>query len=233
MKTCFLIRQPKLAVVYVYVMNNPKFHQAAVRFVESYRKHAPGLDHETVVACTLGRPNAASERLFSGLPSVRFFVHNNAGYDIGAFQAVVKDLDCDLMICLGAGVYFRQDGWLRRILEAWQKHGVALYGAMGNGGNARVSALPHIRTVAFWLPPDLLRAYPIKVERPEQRYPFEHGPQSLSQWVWKVGLECWMVAQSGEYRLAQWNSLRNGFQRGNQSELLMGDRLCDPPFGPG
>jgi hypothetical protein len=113
---------------------------------------------------------------------------------------------------------------------AFQKHGNALYGSMGNAGDASVKVFPHIRTTGFWLSPTLFNAYPTVINKPEQRYPFEHGPNCLTEWVKSQGLKALIATWSGEYETGQWDSIPNGFHRGDQSALLTGDRVTDPPY---
>lgn len=167
------------------------------------------------------------ESVFEGL-HYQTIQHDNTGWDIGAFQKAARSVPCDLMVFLGSSAYIRVEGWLKRMVEAYQLHGNAQYGATGNRGNGPVH--PHIRTTGFWMEPDLMNAYPVRVVRPEQRYPFEHGSGCFTDWVTSLGLESWVVSTTGEYLWPDWDLFPNGYHRGDQSTMLVGDRLTAPPF---
>lgn len=223
----------KLAIVYVYAgAAGRNYEDYAYRFVSDYHRFPPGLPHESVIVLNGSSPSSELSCLFSGLPKVRFLTHDNSGYDIGAFQLAARVVPCDVIVFFGASTYFNRPGWLLRMAAAFQLHGPALYGAMGNRGDIPVRVWPHIRTTAFWMEPSLMNQYPHKVQRPEERHPFEHGPHCFTNWVTKQGLKSWVVTWNRELLWADWDSDPNGFQRGNQSSILAGDHICEPPYYP-
>lgn len=172
----------------------------ARRFVESYMTNPPGeTDHEIHVAINGGVDIGDWCRdLFKPLP-VRFFKHNNYGKDIGAYQVAADMIECDLMMCLGSPIYFHRPGWLDRIALAYMENGPAVYGPWGFH-----TPLPHLRTTAFWIPPELLNAYPHRISD-SNRYSFEHGTDSITLWSKKIGLEPLMVTWSGTYQMEAWH----------------------------
>ena len=230
--SCFLFKTLKVTVVYVHVLNSPPYLHHARRFVETYVQHPAGYDHETLIVCNGGVPNDVTVQTFKPLPNVSFFLHDNSGYDIGAFQHVARDSKANLVVFFGASTYINRDDWLARMVEAFLNHGDAQYGAMGNRGNIPVRVWPHIRTTAFWMEPSLLAAYPKQVTNPQDRHPFEHGQDCFTAWVEKQGLKSWVVTATRELLWAGWNSDPNGFQQGDQSALLAGDHVCEPPYYP-
>lgn len=220
-----------IAVVYVYPKDGADgFLELAGRFMNSYHRCPPGLDHQTIVACQPGSDASGVAYLFDSLPNVRLLAHDNSGYDIGAFQRAAREVPCDLMVFFGATAYLKCPGWLIRMVESFAKNGDTLYGAMGNRGVPHVGVQPHIRTTGFWMTPQLLNAYPMRVMQPEQRYGFEHGANCLTSWISRQGKIPWVVAYDGEYQSPFWDSIPNGYHSGDQSNLLVGDRLTMPPY---
>lgn len=181
------------------MLNQPKYGPAAQRWAQSYLSNPPGESpHDLYVVLNGGQgPGPYQQRLFSPLP-VTYLEHNNWGKDVGAFQMAADRLDCDLMICFGSHVHFHRAGWLDRIVRAFEDNGPALYGCWG-----LPQPLPHIRTTAFFLPPDLLRLYPYVIGDP-QRYEFEHGHESITLWCQKNGFETYMVTFSEVLPMSRW-----------------------------
>ena len=233
MSACWMIRIPKIVLVYVYP-NTPGngYLGHAARFANSYSMNPAGFEHSTVVVCNGGSPDDGTRALFQGLPSVSFMQHDNSGWDIGAYQAAVNAVECDLMIFCGAHAYFRAPGWLLRIWEVYDVNGPALYGATGSQGNGG-GVQPHVRTTGFWCPPRLMKAYPHKVTQGGgggQRYEMEHGHNCLSNYAKAQNYPRLIVGWDDVKPLEQCDSMLEGFHKGNQNNLLIGDRLCCPPF---
>lgn len=223
----------KVAIVYIYA--GGLGHQYAVwtnRFLESYHNNPPGMDHSSIVVLNGTKSSSELACLFSPLPKCFFLEHDNSGYDIGGFQFAARNFPCDLMVFFGSSTFYRRPGWLRRMVEAYEKHGPALYGAMGNRGDIKIKVWPHIRTTAFWMDPGLMNAFPHTITRREERHPFEHGPHCFTGWVVGKGLKALVVTWKGEYEWANWDDDPEGFSRGRQRNLLAGDHLCEPPYYP-
>lgn len=223
----------KIVVVYVYAPAGGKqYEQYALRFLDCYHRFSAGVAHDTVVALNGAAATTELKCLFGSLPNLTLLEHDNSGYDIGAFQHAARDIPCDMMVFFGASTWFTRPGWLLRMATSFERHGPAQYGAMGNRGDIPVRVWPHIRTTAFWMPPDLMNKYPTRVTQPGQRHPFEHGPNCFSEWLRKRGVQSWVVTWGKELLWRDWDSDINGYNRGNQSSLLAGDHLCEPPYYP-
>lgn len=221
----------KICIVYIYPSTlNGASDDYVARFLNSYTNNPTNIDHESIVVLNGGKPNSELRCMFSPLRNMRFFEHDDSGWDNGAYQHVAREVDCDMMVFLGTSIWIKGPGWLERMVSAFVKHGDHLYGVMGNQGMGHVH--PHIRTTGFWMRPGLLNAYPMIVTQLSQRYPFEHGPNCLTRFVWNQGRKAFVVTWTGEYEYPNWDSIPNGYHRGNQSALLMGDRVSDPPFHP-
>jgi hypothetical protein len=200
------------------------------RFLESYHFNPPGMEHATAIVLNGIKATSEITCLFSSLQNCQFLEHDNSGYDIGAFQLAARMLPCDLMVFFGASTFYNRPGWLIRMASSYSRHGAAQYGAMGSGAELGANVWAHIRTTAFWMPPHLMNEYPKRVVSPADRHPFEHGRDCFTEWIKKRGLLSWEVTWQRELLVREWGSDPNGFHRGNQSSLLAGDRMCEPPY---
>lgn len=188
-----------VALVYVYPqVQRPVYDPLAARFIRSLRRFPPDYPFSLHVVGNGAPVSEFGRNLFLGVPT-RFLAHTNAGKDIGAFQLAAEKIPCDLLVCLGAHVQAHRDGWLNRIVDVVYQFGPHLYGNTG-----WKAPTPHIRTTAFWVAPDLLNAYPDRVLNPS-RYAFEHGPASLTQFVFKSGFNCYMATFTGVYGPKDWD----------------------------
>lgn len=227
-----IITVMQVTVIYIYPMaGEGRYGQLALNFLESYRSNPPGYKHDTVVVAN-GAPITEDMRhMFGGLPGLILFEHDNSGYDIGAWQHVCREIPSEMVVFLGASTYFKGANWLKRMVEAVEAHGDAQYGTMGNLGNLQGVA-PHIRTTAFWMFQSLFNSYPIAIIKAEQRYEFEHGRSCFTSWVQSIGLKSWVINWRSDLVWPHWNDSPNGFHRGNQMDLMVGDRLTMPPYYP-
>jgi len=220
-----------IAVVYIYPRTGEQKHEDyAMRFLQSYNAHPTRVEHRTVIVCNGGPPTSETAALFSCCQNPIFLEHDDSGWDNGGHQLAAQKIPADLMIFLGGTSWIKGPHWLERIVQAYERHGAGLYEAMGNMGDARVNVSPHIRTTGYWMPPSLMNDYPLRVTSNALRYPFEHGPNCITSWVRGKGLPVLVVCWTGEYEYPHWDSIPNGFHRGNQSNLIFGDRISDPPF---
>lgn len=222
-----------ITVVYIYPAFGGGWDDNASRFIATYNMHPPGADHKLVVVSNGGEPTIEMRALFDALNHpVEWMTHDNSGLDLGGFQAAARAYSgCDMMLFFGSSAYLRGLGWLRRMSEAFQRHGNGrIYGCTANCGDARVNVYPHIRTTGFFLSPALMNMHPLKVTRADQRYAFEHGPMCLSEWGKAQGYKSLLVTWIGEHEWPSWDSVPGGFHRDKQEAIIAGDRLTAPPF---
>lgn len=223
----------KLSLVYIYPANDgPRHTDYALRFVCTYHEYPPMVEHDTIVVLNGARTNGVCRCMFSTLPNVTFCEHDDSGWDIGGYQVASEQYPADLMVFFGGSSFFNRPGWMNRVVASFAKYGNGLYGAMGNRGDPGAKVEPHIRTTCFWCPSALMNSYPKRIRRQEDRYEFEHGASCFTNWVKAKNLPVLMVTWSGEYRWKDWDDIRNGYHRGDQSDLIMHDRLSDYPFWP-
>lgn len=208
----------------------------AQRFCDTYLKYPANYPHTLVIVCN--DPNWNDYRhVFSQMPCM-LVEGDNVGWDIGAFQKVAQSVEADLMVFFGSTAYLTRSGWLKRMVESYEKHGFGIYGALASGADPKSNVYTHIRTTGFWMHPSLLKSYPYSVassndrNSPDSRYSFEHGKYSITNWVLLNGGKVILVTWIGEYEVNQWSLAQNSFHNGNQSALIVRDRLCDPPYYP-
>lgn len=229
---CFLISKLKIVIVYIYPIDGAGgFRDKAAQFVNTYQQYPPDLEHATVVICNGAPVTSDAMTLFAPMPGCSFRQHDNSGMDIGGYQLAARTAACDLMVFFGAHTYFKKPGWLVKMRDAFLTGGDTLYGATGNQGDMRFNVYPHVRTTAFWCSPNLINRHPLRASHNGLRYEYEHGASGLTTWlIRQCGGQPWIVAWDGMYPLTQCDSIPNGFHQGNQSNVLVGDRLTAPPY---
>lgn len=202
----------------------------AYRFINSYAQFPPQVDHETVILTDPGELDGEFD-LARSLPKVSFFQCNAPGKDLSRYFAYCEQSTADVVIFLGGTTYCRRTGWGLRAATSFQNLGSNnLYGSCGHTGAGPVR--PHIRTTGFWASPAMMRRYPMRPMNHAERYGVEHGTGCLSDWFAAQGNRVLVVTFNGEWDLAHANDDPNGYARGNQSSLLLGDRLTAPPYQP-
>lgn len=215
----------KVAVIYVYPALGGQHDFLARRFAESYAAHFPVTPHTLYVVSNGGDPTPTMRQTFATV-QCEFLVHDDTGFDIGAYRKAAREVPADLMVFFGGASYLKGPRWLERMVEAYEKHGPALYGCTGSLGHT-----VHIRTTGLWCEPKLINSYPHPTtSEKESRYAFEHGQNSLTQWAFKQGLKALVVTWTNEVEWQGWDQIVNGFQQGDQSALLAGDRLTGPEY---
>jgi hypothetical protein len=228
----------RICTVYNYPTKNfgPEHATYAQRFVDSYRKYPPMHDHSMIVVSNGGPPAGKAVQQFSWIKGTQFIQRENAGMDIGAYQLAARSFQCDIMVFFGGSSYIRGPGWLMRMVSSFQVYGHGLYGCTGNQGDNRQVGThiervwPHVRTTGFWCAPQLITAHPFRVKDNSERYPYEHGPVGLTSWVIHQGLPVMIVGWRDIKPLHECDSMPDGFHKGDQSNIMVGDRLCSPPY---
>ena len=204
----------KPTVVFVHVSGNPDFYDWSLQFLASYENAPPGHDHDTVVVFN-GKPSDEERDMFKILPNVSFFYHDNTGSDIGAYQAVSRELRCELAVYFGTTSYVQAPHWLAHMVYASSRHGRGMYGSL-----ASYEISPHLATTGFWCHPSLVAEYPHPVITKSDRYDFEHGPRAFWRHVQRRGLPALLVTWDGEYDWRDWRKPPNIYRRGNQGNCL-------------
>lgn len=202
----------------------------AWRFINSMITFPPQCEHNLVVLTDYGHEQEAGD-IFSFLPNVRTVGTPDHAKDLSRYEAYVRQSLASCVMLLGGSSYCRKPGWALRAFTAFQRMGAQnLYGTCGHTGSGGVR--PHIRSTGMWASPELLRRYPGWPRDYAGRYQAEHGLGCLSDWVRSQGGQCWVINLGSEYTLDRANDDPQGYQKGSQQALLIGDRLCCPPYFP-
>lgn len=211
-----------ITLAYVHVPGDETHLLQAKQFLESYKTFPPGYDHKTVLICQGAEPSPEIRTAFSELPGYSEFIHDDSGWDIGAYVALSKagELTTDILLCCGGSTTVRKSGWMLRMIEAWDKHGAGFYGALSS-----YQCRPHFNTTAFWTAPYMIASYPENVNTQAERYEFEHGKLSLWWRLNQLGFPTKLVTWDGEYDWMDWRKPKNISCRGDQSNCLMFFRI--------
>ena len=202
-------------MVYVHVLNHGEFAANTAVFLDSYRRCPPGHAHDTLVVFNNGTPTEADVAPFRFLPGLEVMVHDNSGWDIGAYLAASRRLDADLAVYFGNTAYVQEPDWMARMVQAAKKHGLGFYGSLGT-----YEVSPHLNTSGFWCDPLLVATYPLAVTNKPERYNFEHGPDALWRMVQREGLPALLVTWDGEYNWRDWRRPDHIYRRGHQGNCV-------------
>lgn len=207
----------KIVIAYIAVHGGPITDDYIARFVTTWREYPPGYDHDTLVIAN-GGPLAPSSHIMFSQMGARLFIRSNDGWDIQGYLEAARSpcANYDAMLCIGESVYFHREGWLRRLAEAWTKHGPGMYGPFSSN-----AVMGHLNTTAFFTSPELLRQYPFKVVTRWDRYGFEHRENSFWRRVASQGHPAMLVTWDGEWEPFRWRMPRNILWRGDQTNCLM------------
>lgn len=200
----------------------PHFSHYVKRFARSFKDHPPGHDYELWVTCHWGERIDAVRKLFYGIKT-RFFEYQDNGCDIGSTQMVSALVEpSGFVVGLATHAYFHREGWLKRLVEAREKHGPGLYGvAASNEGR------PHIRTSCYGLDADLWQHFETVINTREACTEFENGQKSITNFVQRQTLEVWQVTWDDEQGPNTWRLPDGVFRKGQQNAMLVFDRHSD------
>lgn len=233
-RTCWMLPNdpnPRIAIAYLYPCDaRETFMQFATRWVESYKRFVPKLEHDVIVYMSNGTPNELDYEIFKGVPVTFSSGYEGGGWDIGHFQHIAKVCDHDLVVFMNSRSYLWREGWLEPFIEAAKRYGLdGLYGSMASYESCAIPGTfpapnPHIRTSCFVTNPKILRRFPYVVDSREQSFKFESGEWNVSDWYGSQGFPVKMVTADGVYDRKDWRKPPNIFRRGDQSNCLIADR---------
>ena len=199
----------------IHVPGDREHNAMEERLVRSYVANPPGVDHKTILICQGGDADSEMLKSWSQLQCVTRFVRSGEGRDIGGYIDAAEAVDTDVMLCMGGNATVRRSGWMKRMEDAWLKHGPGFYGSLTS-----YQIRPHFNTSGFWLSPKLMMSYPHRVVTKDDRYEFEHGAGALWLRAHRQGLPTKLVTWDGEYDLPDWRIPPNISCRGDQSNCL-------------
>lgn len=210
-----------------------EFVENAWRFSVTYRTYPPEYPHTLVVVLMRGNPTDDDKAIWSGVPC-RFEHRKRDGAEVWpttVCQELSSRSDCDFAVTFVSRAYFHRPGWLRRFVEARERHGDGLYASMasllGCPLQTNPAPNPHLRWSMTGFDPKTFNQYPHKIFTVQDEWRFESGDWNVSKWYAAQGKPVKMVTFDGEYSEAQWNVPRDTFCNGDQSNLLNWDRHTD------
>ncbi len=213
----------KVSVVFVRVVTKPEYDHMAQRWLESYRAFQMGYPHELVV---INRYADSPDSTFDKYVS-KYVRYDGGGWDCGAWQFAGRNIESDLLVCFNSSTYVTGHDWLKRFVDAVEKHGDGLYGPLTS-----YEVMPHVRTPCMIFQPHVINDYPHQVNSREDAYRFEclrwpDGTPTFTDWVKNKGQKTMLVTWDGEYDQPDWRKPPNIFRRGDQSNLIVKDRHAD------
>lgn len=210
----------KVTVVTIRVPGNPIYDECTARWLDTYIQFKPQLPHELVVVDS-DNPAPGGRH---GKYANRFMVYTGGGWDCGIWQYVGQWIETDLLVCCNTSTHFVRHGWLDRIVEEVERHGVGLYGPMTSRAH-----FDHIRTPCMIFQPRIIRRYPFLCDSRPKTYAFEclAGQNNFTLWCQRNGFPPRMITWDGCYDMPDWRSPENVFWKGDQSNLLLKDRHAD------
>lgn len=215
----------RIAVLYLKIVRRTEVFPIATpyeighkRFYNTYREFKPGIEHDLIVV-RCGATEGASD--FDSI-TTHYMRFDGYGSDCGAYQAAVRVLDYDFVLCFNSLAYLWRYGWLEAFVEAIKIHGKGVYGP-----TASYEVHPHLRTPCIGFHPDVLREYPFTITNRGDGCMFEASPNSITSWAERTGYPTILVSGDGRYYKCDWRKGANIFRRGDQSNCLIFDRHTD------
>lgn len=243
----------RLAVVHLVRERNGEAPFAA--FLDSYRTHAAGADHDLVLLLKGFSSERARTRylvLADDVPHATLMV-DDLGYDLGSYVEAARRLSHERLCFVNSYSRILCDGWLGHLDAALTLPGAALVGATGSWEShsdwRRGSCLnwprlligiraarrdfpgfpnPHLRSNGF----EIERARWLELttgsELDKRRaYMLESGYRSVTRQLLEQGMRVLIVDRAGRtYDVPSWPASRT-FRAGNQEGLMIADNQTD------
>lgn len=198
------------------------------RWVKTYRQFNAGAEHQVRVVCCGAPPDDSVTSLYGEIATAGYETYLGAGSDIGACQYAMQHVDADFVLCMSTPIYFWRSGWLKRLLDAREHFGDALYGAFASYQHS-----PHIRTSCWACSPKTFAEYPDLIDTREKCCTAEahrnRAIHQISDWF-AISKPVLLVTWSAVVAWQQWRSIDNIFRRGDQGNCLVWDQHCDVYF---
>jgi hypothetical protein len=216
------------------------------RFVDSYRRHEAGIEHDLVLVFKEFSDEKLHEPYYDLMAGLRFqaLVMPGSWFDIPAYFALGDHLHAACLGFLNSNSEIQADHWLAKLHGHLLEPGVGLVGATGSweshldsarGQSPAVSLQPwveafdpfpnaHVRTNAFMLRRELMAGLPWRPRNDKwDCWKFESGKQGLTRQVLSRGLRPLVVGRDGAAHEAEhWPASRT-FRAGGQENLLVAD----------
>jgi hypothetical protein len=192
------------------------------QFTYTWKLNRPGVENYRLYAvANFGEPTDSVREQFYGIRT-EWLKYFGGGADIGShIEAALNIGSKQFMVCMSSRCFFHRPGWLKRFVEAREKHGPGIY------GTGVLEGRPHIRTCAYGIDSDFLIKLPGQVQSREDTVAIESGDRCLTDFVRSSGGVAVQVLWDDEQPdQKDWRDPRHGaiFRRGGQSAMLVYDR---------
>ena len=162
----------------VYLCRCAEGERPVRSFVESYRAHAAGADHDLHVifkGFASRSALASAQALFAGLPFHPIELADT-GYDIGSYFAAARIAANRRLIFFNTFTELLVDGWLKKFDDALSLPGVGLVGATGSWQSHRSFYLASWKRALYWI------GHPLQYLRraDADRLPIRNTPKAQS-----------------------------------------------------
>jgi hypothetical protein len=208
-------------VCFVRVVGKPQYDEGARRWLDSYVKHRPGMEHEVVIINRYKKPEFDTHDPFLIFNQT---LYAGNGWDCGAWKWAARNVEAPFLVCFNSSCVIQGHGWLERLVLAAERHGPGVYGPLTSNEIA-----PHIRTPCMAFHPEVVNAYPKEVESRDDTYRYEScgypdGTPNVTMWARQNGYQTRLVTWDADYDMPDWRTPPNIFRRGDQSNLMVWDR---------
>jgi len=133
----------------VHLVRRANGTRALESFLDSYRRHAAGLEHELVLLCK-GFDSEAQfaeyEPVVDSIPHSRMFVPDT-GFDIGSYRLALEATDFDEYCFLNSFSILLAPDWLAKLSRCLHRPGVGLVGATGSYESTLENLRAEIRSI--------------------------------------------------------------------------------------
>jgi hypothetical protein len=209
------------------------------RFRASYCSSPAGIKHDLHIIFK-GYPDDADYEkarvLFKGLSFKSIYTPDDS-FDLGAYYVAAAETSHDYVCFLNTSSEIQSDEWLLKLVRNLELPGVGVVGASGSyeapaphpGWKSTGFPNIHMRTNAFMMRcADFLATKPGgAVSDKLDVYDLEHGPNSITRQMHKLGLQSLVVGRDGRgYSPAFW-PISETFRHGNQHNLLVRDNQTE------
>ena len=215
--------QPDIGVVYTARGMDPNWRIRIPRFIASYLRHPPGIDHQLYIFyknfATPADLRWACDQL-APLHPRPILTYLDSKTTAGCFD-VKNDISEPLLCHLNSSSEIMHDDWLKKLYDVLSRPRTGLVGCTGS----RVANL-HVRDTAF-----LMNSYAYFAiasqfdwEDPSRMGPleFEHGPNGLTIQMMRAGLKVFVVEKDRAIEPNEWPSPTT--YQGNLPNVLVHDR---------
>ncbi len=223
-----------IAVAYLARGADKDWFLSCERFLDSYKRNAPGVTHSLYVIFKGFADNAdleKAEALFNYVPYKPVFLDDES-LDIGAYIEWANMIEEELICVFNTGSEILAPDWLAKLAINLALSDVGLVGASAsyeslNGLNSAFPIFPniHLRSTAFMIDRSLFCRITegLEISSKIDAFHFESGPDSLTRQVLETGKEILLVGRNGRGYSPKFWPMSDTFRQGAQKNLLVAD----------